>query len=511
MKGVAMQYGMRFRAVLLSMVLLLAAVLGRAQDPGEAMEKANGLDPDFAANMRVEMIGQRVALAAGQSNIRFAIFNDRELNAFALPDGRIYITSLMAHAVTDDELAFVLGHEITHVKEGHAKHQMERATGGAILGAILVAVLGGSEGSIRMGADIAGGLTLGHYSRKDETKADVGGIQWMTRAGYDPRKAAAAMQRLIDKYGGGDAKVPILGWFATHPDTRDRRTNLEKMAVEVLNNPPEQLPPPLGIEFSLDPRAEHAKPWAYNYFSLALASESRGNALVVPPMVPLPVKLEIVPVAAAYHVPAPALVNAAKEEDDGKKAKEKTDSEPLPPVTVKALTAPTVYRVVLNFSQSPAGRAESLDKAEGTAVQATIQWTDVVAGFTGTLTAVAQMKKQVPWQAQEQLDNQVALTMLADGKNTNVEGTLEAAAMRRVTRAFAEIVKAGGPVDHSVPVTLKLSDGAARPGDYIAVVRKNQLVAEVAVDQIKGKSVTGTVLWGTHLWKKGDKFYPMEM
>jgi|GEM_PF-1064459 len=506
-----MQFGIRFRAVLLGMALLLTAVLGRAQDPGEAMEKANGLDPDFAANMRVELIGQRVALAAGQSNIRFAIFNDRELNAFALPDGRVYITSLMAHAVTDDELAFVLGHEITHIKEGHAKHQQERATGGAILGAILVAVLGGSEGSIRMGADIAGGLTLGHYSRKDENKADEGGLQWMTRAGYDPRQASAAMQRLIDKYGGGDAKVPVLGWFATHPDTRNRRANLERIAVEVLNDPPEQLPPPRGIEFSLDPQAEHARPWAHNYFSLALASESRGNAVVMPPLLLLPSTFEMVPVAGtAARVPAPALVTEAKEEDDNKDKKDNAN-EPLPPVTVNAPAAPTAYRVVLNFTQAPAGRAESLDKAEGTAVQATLQWTDTVVGFTGTLTAVAQTKKQVPWQAQKQVDNQTALTLLADGNNTNLEGTLEAAAMRRVTRAFAEIVKAGGPVDHSVPVTLKLSEGAVRPGDYIAVVRKNQLVAEVAVDQIKGKNVTGTVLWGTHLWKKGDKFYPMEM
>jgi hypothetical protein len=503
-----MQFETRFRAVLLGVLLLLAAALGCAQDPGAAVEKTNGLDPDFPANMRVEMIGQRVALAAGQDNIRFAIFNNRELNAFALPDGRIYLTSLMAHTLTDDELAFVLGHEITHVREGHAKDQMQRATGGAILGAILVAVLGGSQGSIRMGADIAGGLTLGHYSRKDETKADAGGLRWMTRAGYDPRQASAAMQRLIEKYGGGDARVPILGWFATHPDTRARRANLEKTAVEVLNDPPEQLPPPRGIELSLHPQSAHADPWAYNYFSLALASESKGHAIVVPPLLPFLAAPAAVPVAAAANVPALAFGNAAKEgEKKDEKKNEKDD--PLPPVTVTAPAAPVAYRVALNFTQTPAGRAGSLDEAEGTAVQATLQWTDVAAGFIGTLTASAQTKKQVAWQAQQQVENQAALTLLADGKNTNVEGTLEAAALRRVTRAFAEILKAGGPVDHSVPVTLKLSDGSARPGDYIAVVRKNQIVAEVAVDQIKGKNVTGNVLWGTHLWKKGDKFIPM--
>ncbi|MHB9110461.1 MAG: M48 family metallopeptidase [Armatimonadota bacterium] len=500
-----MRFATRFRAVLMGAVLLLA-MLARAQDPGGAVEKANGLDPDFATNLRVEMIGQRVALAAGQSNIHFAVYNDKELNAFALPDGRIYVTSLMAHAVTDDELAFVLGHEITHVKEGHAKHQAQRATGGAILGAILVAVLGGSQGSIRMGADILGGLTLGHYSRKDENKADVGGLQWMTRAGYDPRQAAAAMQRLIDKYGGGDAKVPVLGWFATHPDTRDRRENLEKNAATVLQAPPATLGPPQGIAVTLLPGAEHAKPWAYNYFSLAMASGSAGRAVVMPPMLETALPAAPAP-AASLRMPVPALVNYARANDEKDEKKE----EPLPPVTVKTPEAPIAYRVSLDFAQVPAGRAATLETAEGTAVQVTLRWTDVAGGFTGTLTAVSQTKKKVPWQAQEQVADPAELSLLSDGKNDNMEGTVEAAALRRIARAFSEMLLAGGPVDHSVPVTLKLSEGSARPGDYIAVVRKNRLVGEVVVDQINKKNVTGTVLWGTHLWKKGDKFIPLSM
>jgi len=500
-----MGFATRFRAVVLGVVLLLA-LLARAQDPGGAIEKANGLDPDFPTNLRVEMIGQRVALAAGQSDIHFAVYNDKELNAFALPDGRIYVTSLMAHAVTDDELAFVLGHEITHIKEGHAKHQSERATGGAILGAILVAALGGSQGSIRMGADILGGLTLGHYSRRDENKADLGGLRWMTRAGYDPRKAATAMQRLIDKYGGGDANVPVLGWFATHPDTRDRRQNLEKNATTLLQNPPAVLAPPQGIEVMLLPGAKHARPWAYNYFSLALASGSGGHAVVIPPMLDpaLPVTLTPVP-TAAVRIPMPALAHIARVNNEQNEKKD----EPLPPVTVNTPAAPIAYRVSLDFAQVPAGRAASLDAAEGTAVQVTLQWTDVAGGFTGTLTAISQTKKKVPWQAQDQLVDDAALRLLSDGKNDNMEGTVEAAAVRRIARAFSDVLLAGGPVDHSVPVTLKLSDGNVRPGDYVAVVRKNRLVGEVAVDQVNKKNVTGTVLWGTHLWKKGDQFIPM--
>ena len=205
-------------------------------------------------------------------------------------------------------------------------------------------------------------------------------------------------------------------------------------------------------------------------------------------------------------MPAPAIANQARANDE---KDEKKKNEPLPPVTVKAPTAPLAYRVSLDFAQIPAGRAASLDAAEGTAVQATLRWTDIAGGFTGTLTAVSQTKKKVPWQAREQLVDDAALSLLSDGKNDNMEGTVEAAAVRRIARAFSEMLLAGGPVDHSVPVTLKLSEGSVRPGDYVAGVRNNRLVGEVAVDQVNKKNVTGTVLWGTHLWKKGDKFIPM--
>ncbi|HOS44642.1 MAG TPA: M48 family metalloprotease, partial [Armatimonadota bacterium] len=452
----------------LVLVLVILALAGWTQDPGRAVEKRYGLDTDFAANMRVELIGQRIALAAGLSDIHYVIFHDRELNAFALPDGRIYVTSLMAHAVTDDELAFVLGHEMTHIKERHAKGQSERATGGALLGALLAAVLGGGESAIRMGADIVGGLTLGHYSRKDERRADTGGLELMARAGYDPQRAPAAMQRLIDRYGRGDASVPVLGWFATHPDSRTRRERLQTGAAELLQRPPPRLAPATAVAFALDPRCVETHGWAYNYFSLALAAESGGRALVLPPLDGQP-------------LPALAPSSTASNSDEKDKKKEKAKEEPLPTVTVTAPDLPIGYRASLFFEPVPAGRAASLETQDGTAVRAVLQWTDAATGMTGTYTAVAQTRAKVAWQAREQLRaNPEALRLLSAGVEEHLEGTLEAAAVRRVVRAYAEIFIAGGPVDHSAPVTLKLTDGKARPGDAVAVIRDGKLVAEVA-------------------------------
>lgn len=500
----AMRMGARLRMGWLALGLLLLTAAGLAQDPGQAVVKQFGLDADLPTNMRVELIGQRIALAAGLSDVRFAVFNDRELNAFALPDGRIYLTSLMAHAVSDDELAFVIGHEMTHIRDGHAKNQSEKATGGALLGAILVAVLGGSGGSIRMGADILGSLTLGHYSRKDERAADNGGLALMARAGFDPKQAPAAMQRLIDRYGAGDANVPVLGWFATHPDSRTRRERLQTGAETLAATPPERLAPPRGVEFTLDPRAGHAIPWAYNYFSLALAAESGGRAQVTPPLTGLPAAIPV-----ALPVPEPAAEPSTDEKEKGKD-KDKAKDAPLPPVTVQVPALPLDCRVRLLLEPVPAGRLEASAIPEGAAVRAILQWADTASGMSGTCTAVAQTRDAVPWQATEQLrEHPDTLALLSDGKQDNLEGTLEAAALRRVVRAYAEILIAGGPVDHGAPVTLKLAAGKPRPADHVAVVRNGRFVAEVTVDAVNGKQVTGTVLWGTHKWKKNDKFILM--
>ncbi|MHB9132521.1 MAG: M48 family metallopeptidase [Armatimonadota bacterium] len=497
------------RWLVLSSLLVLAVIGFAAGDPGLDVENQYGLYPDFAANLRVQMIGHRIALAAETPQASFKIFNNKDLNAFALPDGRIYITSLMATLVTDDELAYVLGHEITHVKEGHAKNQIKRATGGALLGAILVAVLGGDMHDVRTGADIAGGLTYGHYSRKDELKADRGGVMTMTRCGYDPKKAADAMQRLIDKYGSGDAKVPILGWFATHPDSKDRKARILQLSDEMAKKPPTPLAAPQGIEISPDPTALHASTWLHDYLALRIAAYANGRYVVLPAgkagttVAQQPAVISEIPLRLPATVAAAA---DAKSTDNKAKAKGKTE-EPLQPVTVVFPQVPVAYRVTVSLQRIPAEHATNLEASRGTAVEAILRWSDVKNGFNGECRAMAQTDKELPWMAQDQLKDAVVLTKLQDGRERNLEGTLEATAVRRAAMAFAEVLEADSAIDHSVPVTIRMTDpGKVRPGDYINVVRGNKIVACVNADQITGKDVKGTVLWGVHTWKKGDKF-----
>lgn len=487
----------RLRGVAVLLMLLGVLGLARAADYGQTIAQQYGYYPDFAATLRVQLIGKRLALAAGLPQAEFQIFNERELNAMALPDGRIFVTSLMATSVTDDELAFVLGHELTHIKEKHAKGQMSRATGGAILGAIIVAALGGSESEIRTGADIAGGLTYGHYSRKDEHRADAGGVRLMVQAGYEPEKAADAMQRLIDKYGRGDAKVPVLGWFATHPDSQSRKDRLLELAKDMRTKPPERLEAPRGIQLALDPSAEHAGAWLHPFLSIMLPHATVGRAVLLPSAKhPLP------------DLPASWLEKQAKtvKPDDPKKAEK---IEPLPKVAVVIPASPPRYQLTVAFAQAPAGGAATIEAGEGTAVAAILSWRDTVTGMHGTITSLAQRRERIPWMAHEEVKEADALKLLEDGRDTYLEGTLEAAALRRAMRALAEVIIADGPVNHSVPVTIKYSPKGLRVNDYLAVYRDNIMVSEVRIDSLDTKSITGTVLWGTHTWKKKDRFTPL--
>ncbi len=279
-----MRHGLRWiKRGLLMGILLLAFRAVSADGTLRDIERQYGLDPDFATNLRVEMIGHRLAEAAELPHINFHIIVSDELNAFAFPDGNIYVSSGMARRFSDAELAFVLGHEMTHVQEGHGNKLVTQSIGGALLGALLAVALGGREVGISMGADLGKGLSYGHYSRGDEQRADAGGVRLMSRLGYEPQDAAAAMQRLLEKYGRGDANTFLIGWFADHPDTQERKDRITKYAEQLAKNPLPPLPPPLGIEFTLDPSAEHARTWLGTYLALACAVYCQGKAEVLLP------------------------------------------------------------------------------------------------------------------------------------------------------------------------------------------------------------------------------------
>jgi predicted Zn-dependent protease len=159
--------------------------------------------------------------------------HDQVVNAFALPDGRIYVTYGLLKLLRDsqypeDELAFVVGHEVTHVAEHHSAGQQKKALP-YYLGAILLGQVARSDA-----ANQALGLGLqaktASFSRKDEYAADKGGLLAMEQVGYDPRAAATMLRRLK---GPSDQNKFMNGLFGSHPITDNRIARVQEMVGDM--------------------------------------------------------------------------------------------------------------------------------------------------------------------------------------------------------------------------------------------------------------------------------------
>jgi Zn-dependent protease with chaperone function len=152
----------------------------------------------------------------------FDVINQKEINAFALPGGPMYLNRGMIEAAkTEGEVAGVMAHEISHVALRHGTAQATKGQGAAILGTlgqIGGAIIGGGLGQIlSAGSQLGAGLKLMQYSREFESQADLLGAQIMARAGYDPREMAN-MFRTIEKEGGGGGPQ----WMSSHPNPGNR-------------------------------------------------------------------------------------------------------------------------------------------------------------------------------------------------------------------------------------------------------------------------------------------------
>src|SRR5688572_28944536 len=155
---------------------------------------------DREATDYVARVGDRLASSIPQQfqhpefDYFFKIVNARDINAFALPGGPMYVNrGMIESAKTEGEMAGVMAHEIAHVALRHGTAQATKqsswsnqlGTIGMILGG---AILGGQTGA-QLGA-MGAQAWMTKYSREYETTADVLGAQIMARAGYDPRELA---------------------------------------------------------------------------------------------------------------------------------------------------------------------------------------------------------------------------------------------------------------------------------------------------------------------------------
>lgn len=174
---------------------------------------------------RIQRIGARVATACGRTDMPFSfkLVDDPHINAITFPGGFIYVfRGLMDHQPDDQELAGVLGHEITHATKRHAIKKI-------LPGAILMSRAGRLPSDVRQKIlalyQVGAGLPLG---RRFELEADHIGVQVANRAGYDPE----GLIRVLEFFEKMEKSHPGLmeRLLATHPPATER---LRKLRPEV--------------------------------------------------------------------------------------------------------------------------------------------------------------------------------------------------------------------------------------------------------------------------------------
>jgi predicted Zn-dependent protease len=213
-------------------------------DAAAQVERQFPLINDRDAALYIERVGQRLADAIPaqfrhpEFDYRFKWVNARDLNAFALPGGPMYINRGMIEAAKNEgEMAGVMAHELSHValrhataqatKQGSAKNTL--GTIGLILGG---AILGGQTGA-QLGM-LGAQAWMTKYSREYETQADALGARIMADAGYDPRDLANVFRTIQQQSRGSGPE-----WLSSHPDPGNRyqKINREAQYLQVSQNP----------------------------------------------------------------------------------------------------------------------------------------------------------------------------------------------------------------------------------------------------------------------------------
>ena len=201
----------------------------------QAAQEAEGQFPllrDETVRSYVEDVGRRLVAAIPSEfqhpefQYSFKVVNARDINAFALPGGPMYVNRGMIEAArTEGEMAGVMAHEISHVA---LRHGTAQATKGQKYG--VLAGIAGIAGTIFGGPGVGQlaqapfAVYILKFSREYETEADVLGAQIMARAGYNPQDLAN-MFRTIEQQGGGGG-----GFLSDHPSPSDRYARINREA-----------------------------------------------------------------------------------------------------------------------------------------------------------------------------------------------------------------------------------------------------------------------------------------
>lgn len=202
---------------------------------------------DRDRNAQLQRIGDRISKVVfwdmPHAEWEFVIFDDKQVNAFAMAGGKVGVFSgLLKIAKTDDELAAVIAHEIAHVTAKHINQKLSQQLAVntvGVVGSIGMGVAGTpwlTAAALESAYGLSAGVGVLAYDRKKEKEADFIGMMYMARAGYDPRAAITIMERLEAESANRSLPPALLSTHPTHPERiiamMDAMPKAEKVRAE---------------------------------------------------------------------------------------------------------------------------------------------------------------------------------------------------------------------------------------------------------------------------------------
>lgn len=180
---------------------------------------------------KVTEIGEKVAKVSDRTDLKyhFAVVDDKEINAFTMPGGYIYINSGLLEITNDNELACVIGHEIGHVAARHIAKKLQVQLGYDIL--MNIALQNASVKQMQQAIDLTFNLATLGYSREDELLSDRLGAKYAYKAGYDPYAMITFLKKLQAKDKSDMGPV----FLRSHPYTSQRIQLMEKEIPAIIS------------------------------------------------------------------------------------------------------------------------------------------------------------------------------------------------------------------------------------------------------------------------------------
>lgn len=198
-----------------------------AEEFDKALRRSGKLHKDPELNAYLQSVMDRLYPEFG-GKLRIRALDSNQLNAFALPNGSIYInTGLLARLQNEAQLATVLAHEGAHFVYRHSYQQLENAKSMSA-----VALVVGMAGVPIVGSVVALGSMSG-FSREHESEADHVGYQRLIQAGYSAKEAPKTFEHLIAEIKALEIDEPF--FFASHPKLQDRVDILSELSKDAVN------------------------------------------------------------------------------------------------------------------------------------------------------------------------------------------------------------------------------------------------------------------------------------